>query len=271
MLKQYLSLLLSKFYSKKENEAVGHQAMPSGNKIDIAAHPAEIDGWTNFATYTTPTDGYVSIRAEAYKSTAAIQISTGSEDKMPSIFTAANNAGEWLQTVIPVSKGVSVRLQGGGIKNVGSYFSKTIGGGYQALKNAFLQGGVLCLLSHWYSSLRKNSCKVRKSGLQTNQQFLFKILLNYLLLQMEKVTHLRCRTRGLLTSEDTEFGLPILEGSTLLTLGRLRMGTYRSGLTPKKVKNSPTQSGNQTSSLLPIFVYTKSKGTIDLMFGGASC
>lgn len=139
MLKNVLSLLLSKFYSKKENEAVGHQAMPSGNKIDIAAHPAEIDGWTNFATYTTPTDGYVSIRAEAYKSTAAIQISTGSEDKMPSIFTAANNAGEWLQTVIPVSKGVSVRLQGGGIKNVVGYFSKTIGGGIRLLRRLFWQ------------------------------------------------------------------------------------------------------------------------------------
>lgn len=137
MLKSLLSLLLSKFYSKKENEAVGHQAMPSGNKIDIAAHPAEIEVWTNFATYTTPTDGYVSIRAESYKSTAAIQISTGSEDKMPSIFTAANNAGEWLQTVIPVSKGVSVRLQGGGIKNVVSYFSKTMGGGIKLLRNFF--------------------------------------------------------------------------------------------------------------------------------------
>lgn len=163
MLKNVLSLLLSKFYSKKENEAVGHQAMPSGNKIDIAAHPAEIEVWTNFATYTTPTDGYVSIRAESYKSTAAIQISTGSEDKMPSIFTAANNAGEWLQTVIPVSKGVSVRLQGGGIKNVVSYFSKTIGGGYQVLKKFILQGGGLCLNS-LSSSLRRSSCRVRRNG-----------------------------------------------------------------------------------------------------------
>lgn len=164
MLKNVLSLLLSKFYSKKENEAVGHQAMPSGNKIDIAAHPAEIDGWTNFATYTTPTDGYVSIRAEAYKSTAAIQISTGSEDKMPSIFTAANNAGEWLQTVIPVSKGVSVRLQGGGIKNVVGYFSKTIGGGYQTLKKALLAGGVLCRLKHLCNSLQRNSLLARRNG-----------------------------------------------------------------------------------------------------------
>ena len=55
---------------------------------------------------------------------------------MPSIFTAANNAGEWLQTVIPVSKGVSVRLQGGGIKNVVSYFSKTRGG-IKLLRNFF--------------------------------------------------------------------------------------------------------------------------------------
>ena len=137
MLKNVLSLLLSKFYSKKENEAVGHQAMPSNEKIDIAAHPSEIDGWTNFATYTTPTDGYVSIRAEAYKNTGAIQIFTGSEDKMPSIFTAANSSGEWLQTVIPVSKGVSVSLQGGGIKNVAGFFSKTIGGGYKLLRTLF--------------------------------------------------------------------------------------------------------------------------------------
>lgn len=137
MLENVLRLLLSKFYSKKESEAVGHQAMPSGNKIDIASHPAEIDVWTNFATYTTTTDGYVSIRAEAYKNTAAIQISTGSEDKMPSIFTAANNPGEWLQTVIPVSKGVSVRLQGGGIKNVVGFFSKTIGGGIRLLRKFF--------------------------------------------------------------------------------------------------------------------------------------
>ena len=137
MLKSLLSLLLSKFYSKKESETVGHQSMPSNEKIDITAHPGEIESWTIFATYTTPTDGYVSIRAESYKNTAAIQISTGSEDKMPSIFTAANNPGEWLQTVIPVSKGVSVRLQGGGIKNVGSFFSKTIGGGIRFLRTLF--------------------------------------------------------------------------------------------------------------------------------------
>ena len=167
MLKNVLSLLLSKFYSKKESETVGHQSMPSNEKIDITAHPGEIESWTIFATYTTPTDGYVSIRAESYKNTAAIQISTGSEDKMPSIFTAANNPGEWLQTVIPVSKGVSVRLQGGGIKNVGSFFSKTIGGGYPVLKNALLQGGGLCLNS-LSSSLRRSSLSVRRHGSATS-------------------------------------------------------------------------------------------------------
>lgn len=167
MLKSLLSLLLSKFYSKKESETVGHQSMPSNEKIDITAHPGEIESWTIFATYTTPTDGYVSIRAESYKNTAAIQISTGSEDKMPSIFTAANNPGEWLQTVIPVSKGVSVRLQGGGIKNVGSFFSKTIGGGYPVLKNALRQGGGLCLNS-LSSSLRRSSWLTRRRGSATS-------------------------------------------------------------------------------------------------------
>lgn len=51
----------------------------------------------------------------------------------------------------------------------------------------------------------------------------------------------------------------------------LRMEIFRSGLTLKKVKNLPTQLGNQISSLLPIFEYTKSRGTLDPMFGGASC
>ena len=33
MLKNILSLLLSRFYSKQESELVGHQAMPSTNNV----------------------------------------------------------------------------------------------------------------------------------------------------------------------------------------------------------------------------------------------
>lgn len=55
MLKNLLSLLLSKFYSKQESEAVGHQAMPKLSQyIDLTSNAT-----TNVQnTYVAPTDGY---------------------------------------------------------------------------------------------------------------------------------------------------------------------------------------------------------------------
>ena len=264
MLKQYLSLLLSKFYSKQESGEVAKQSYPSTAATTIQLTPS--DGVTNKEmSYTPPSDGYIVLRDQGLPQRSSYLISGQYAE---GVARGDNILFDFLM-MTPVLKGVPVTIRYCG-KDTVAQFIKNIGGGRKIIRLT-LQGGVLCRLSHWYSSLRKNSCKVRKGGLQTNQQFLFKILLNYLLLQMEKVTHLRCRTQGSLTSEVMEFGLPILEGSTLSILGRLRMGTFLFGLTPKKVKNSPTQLGNQTSSLLPIFVYTKSRGTIDLMLGGASC
>lgn len=265
MLKQYLSLLLSKFYSKQESGEVAKQSYPSTAATTIQLTPS--DGVTNKEmSYTPPSDGYIVLRDQGLPQRSSYLISGQYAE---GVARGDNILFDFLM-MTPVLKGVPVTIRYCGKDSV-AQFIKNIVGGVRKIIRLTLQGGVLCRLSHWYSSLRKNSCKVRKGGLQTNQQFLFKILLNYLLLQMEKVTHLRCRTQGSLTSEVMEFGLPILEGSTLSILGRLRMGTFLFGLTPKKVKNSPTQLGNQTSSLLPIFVYTKSKVTIDLMFGGASC
>lgn len=264
MLKQYLSLLLSKFYSKQESGEVAKQSYPSTAATTIQLTPS--DGVTNKEmSYTPPSDGYIVLRDQGLPQRSSYLISGQYAE---GVARGDNILFDFLM-MTPVLKGVPVTIRYCGKDSVAQFIKNIVGG--RKIIRLTLQGGVLCRLSHWYSSLRKNSCKVRKGGLQTNQQFLFKILLNYLLLQMEKVTHLRCRTQGSLTSEVMEFGLPILEGSTLSILGRLRMGTFLFGLTPKKVKNSPTQLGNQTSSLLPIFVYTKSKVTIDLMFGGASC
>lgn len=268
MLKNLLALLLAKFYSKEESGLVARQAMPSDQPVNIASKTT-ISSWGTIATFTAPGDGYVTFHGRSMAGAAA-QIASLPLENNPTVITATQDNYQGMACNLPVQKGKTVEIYGSNIENIVVTFNRLIGGGRKIIRLT-LQGGVLCRLSHWYSSLRKNSCKVRKGGLQTNQQFLFKILLNYLLLQMEKVTHLRCRTQGSLTSEVMEFGLPILEGSTLSILGRLRMGTFLFRLTPKKVKNSPTQLGNQTSSLLPIFVYTKSKVTIDLMFGGASC
>lgn len=55
MLKNVLSLLLSKFYSKQEAELVGHQAMPKLSQyIDLTSNAtANVEN-----TYVAPTDGY---------------------------------------------------------------------------------------------------------------------------------------------------------------------------------------------------------------------
>lgn len=265
MLKNTLSLLLSKFYSKKESELVGHQAMPSTQNVALTPTTTSIDGWGAVYNGVAPTDGFACIRFTADTATCIASAQTQNVN----VFTTPQVVGDILLCACPIAKGQVFTLCARQAKNIECWFTKTIGG-YQTLKNALLQGGGLCL-SHWYSSLQRNSYRTSGSGWLISQQFLFKALLNYLLLQMEKVTHSRCRTRGLSTSEVMEFGLPILEGSISSISDHLRMGIFRSGLTLKKVKNLPTQLGNQISSLLPIFEYTKSRGTIDQMFGGASC
>lgn len=258
MLKNILSLLLSKFYSKQENDTISHLATPTIN------NPVNVTLATDAnSVIVAPFDGYLNIETTA-EGNPTINVWEALWCNSTPISPAQ------AKLFVPVTKGQRIQYRITGTISQ-ARFVRLVGGGYQTLKNSLLQGGVLCRLKHLCNSLRRSSYRTNGSGWLISQQFLFKALLNYLLLQMEKVTHSPCRTRGLLTSEVMEFGLPILEGSTLSISDNLRMGIFRSGLTLKKVKNLPTQLGNQISSLLPIFEYTKSRGTIDQMFGGASC
>lgn len=153
MLKNILSLLLSKFYSKQESEAVGHQAMPELSQyIDLTSNAT-----TNVEnTYVAPTDGY---------------------------FVCATKGGEWsgvnvwgtLDVGVPGASGIQGKVFTPCVKGASVHyiiygtihlvrFYKTIGGGYQTLKKLILQGDVLCRLSRLYSSLRRSSCRVRRNG-----------------------------------------------------------------------------------------------------------
>lgn len=270
MLKQLISLLLSKFFSKQESALVGHQAMPHDGGTTIATTPTVVgSNWTTVASFTAPSDGYCFARIRPSAIFGFVQISAGEGINAVAATNTANE-GQWVHLTLAMSKGALAKVQVSNADNIVVKFFSIIGGGYKLLKKYSLFGGAICLKS-LLACLQRNFYRTNENGWLISQQLLFKALLNYLLFPMEKVTHSRCRTRELLTSEAMAFGLLILEGSTLSISDNLRMETYRSGLTLKKVKNLPTQLGNQTSSLLPIFVYTKSKGTIDLMLGGASC
>lgn len=137
MLKSLLSLLLSKFYGKRESELVGHQAMPSATAVEVQASPTSVTAWTQVASYTAPTDGYISVRGLAQAEGSVIQLIAGQNTQNPSISTTATSGGQWPQTVMPVAKGRNIAVYCGQTSNITVFFNKAIGGGIKLLRTLF--------------------------------------------------------------------------------------------------------------------------------------
>ena len=163
MLKNILSLLLSKFYSKKESELVGHQAMPSSQSISITPTVNSVgDEVATVATFNAQADGFVIVRATTDGAPASRLILSS----YVSTYIFNNSAGGTIATFIPIAKGIQCTVQGRNLKNIVISLYKIIGG-VQSLKNDLLQGGGLCL-KHSYSSLRRSFLSVRRHGSATS-------------------------------------------------------------------------------------------------------
>lgn len=158
MLKNVLSLLLSKFYSKEESELVGHQAMPSTQNVALTPTTTSIDDWGAVYYGVAPTDGFACIRFTADTATCIASAQTQNVN----VFTTPQVVGDILLCACPIAKGQVFTLCARQAKNIECWFTKTIGG-VQSLKNALLQGGGPCLNS-LSSSLRRSSCRVRRNG-----------------------------------------------------------------------------------------------------------
>lgn len=158
MLKNILSLLLSKFYSKEESELVGHQAMPSTQNVALTPTTTSIDDWGAVYNGVAPTDGFACIRFTADTATCIASAQTQNVN----VFTTPQVVGDILLCACPIAKGQVFTLCARQAKNIECWFTKTIGG-VQSLKNDLLQGGAICL-KHLYSSLRRSSCRVRERG-----------------------------------------------------------------------------------------------------------
>ena len=143
MLKNTLSLLLSKFYSKKESELVGHQAMPSTDNVALTPTTTSIDGWGAVCNGVAPTDGFACIRFTADTATCIASAQTPNVN----VFTTPQVVGDILLCACPIAKGQVFTLCA-----------------REALNQLLLQGDVLCRLSRLYSSLRRSSCRVRRNG-----------------------------------------------------------------------------------------------------------
>lgn len=155
MLKNVLSLLLSKFYSKKESGEVAKQSYPSTSATTIQLSPS--DGITNKEmSYTPPSDGYIVLRDQGLPQSSSFLI-TGRY--VEGVARGDKILFDFLM-MTPVLKGVPVTIRYCGTGSV-AQFIQNIGGGYQVLKKLILQGGGLCLNS-LSSSLRRSSWLARK-------------------------------------------------------------------------------------------------------------
>lgn len=162
MLKNILSLLLSKFYSKEESELVGHQAMPSSTWTAISLSQTTSDKWTPIGSYTAPSDGYIQLQGEATADASQLAVQTENNGGVRGSFIC-RTVYQVSGVNLVVAKGQTCRLFSSHSKDIKARFYQIIGGG-QTLKSALLQGGVLCRLKHLYSSLRRSSWLARRSG-----------------------------------------------------------------------------------------------------------
>lgn len=133
MLKNILSLLLSKFYSKQESELVGHQAMPSTNNVILTPTTTSIDDWGAVYNGVAPTDGFACIRFTADTATCIASAQTQNVN----VFTTPQVVGDILLCACPVAKGQVFTLCARQAKNIECWFTKTIGGGYNLLRTIF--------------------------------------------------------------------------------------------------------------------------------------
>ena len=121
MLKNVLSLLLSKFYSKQESGEVAKQSYPSTAATTIQLTPS--DGLTNKElSYTPPSDGYLVLRDQGYPQSSSYLI-TG---QYAGGVSRGNVTFDFM-IMTPVLKGVPVTIRYCGtgslaqfIKNIGS-------------------------------------------------------------------------------------------------------------------------------------------------------
>lgn len=136
MLKNVLSLLLSRFYSKQESELVGHQAMPKDGGITITPSVSSAAEFTGISSFTAPTDGYCTVGMRGQSASAFVQVFT---DQGVNYINQAVSCKEnqWPYTTVPIRKGANIKINASYSDSFRIKFFSTIGGGIKLLRNLF--------------------------------------------------------------------------------------------------------------------------------------
>lgn len=271
MLKNVLSLLLSKFYSKQESELVGHQAMPSSQSISITPTVNSVgDEVATVATFNAQADGFVIVRATTDGAPPSRLILSS----YVSTYIFNNSAGGTIATFIPIAKGIQCTVQGRNLKNIAISLYKTIGG-VQALKNALLQGGGLCLNS-LSSSLRRSSWLENRNGLQVGgiSQSAVKLLSRSQTAWTFKHTRLQQTVSYLsdktLRATDTLKSMLVAHGLTL-TKAKQRLTTKGFVFRLSREARSPLRRMEKTEEITLSWNFHRLLANRNPAVGGASC
>lgn len=132
MLKNILSLLLSKFYSKQESEAVGHQALPASSYTTLFTNKT-ITSWGAVASGVAANDGYLKLQSKGSGRTAAsLSVITPHLASVIQYPFETASISAW----VPIAKGETWEVQGSDSTHINLYLHKTIGG-YNLLRTIF--------------------------------------------------------------------------------------------------------------------------------------
>lgn len=268
MLKSLLSLLLSKFYSKKESGEVAHQALPSTNGTYLFSNKS-VSNWGTVSTGVAPYDGFLVLNAngDGTNDSASIFVSTPCVKSMITFPFPSAGCSTWA----PIAKGEAWAVQGSNAKQISLELCKTIGGGYQTLKKLILQGGGLCCLKHSYSSLRRSSWLARRSGWLISRLIFLRPLQKLPSLLTENATPSQCLTRASWFCNVTASCLQDLTDLTWSISEREQTATSAFLFIPRKATLFLTRLANPTTSEPQTCTSIRLTVANNLSIGGVSC
>lgn len=156
MLKQTLSLLLSKFYSKQENATISNLSFPKENSVTTIVNEQPVNEWQSVCSFTAPSNGY--LLAKGNKTPNAARMNIGIYCGEESIATGSESQNQ-MGLFIPLRKGAIAGVSANDVRALTVQFFESVGGGYKGI----IRRAVLCL-SSYSSYYLKHSLKPRKSG-----------------------------------------------------------------------------------------------------------
>lgn len=131
-MKKFMQLLLSKFYSKKENELVGHQGTLDNTRCYSLAENLQAGSeWQyDIFKYCPPYDGYLNVScrnaSENGEANSMIQVNyTG----VVQVSQVSSTALQGHNLLVPVLKGVEVHVNGLRMKEITVRYFPNAGGG----------------------------------------------------------------------------------------------------------------------------------------------